>query len=307
VGKSESLLQLGISVAAGLTWMGLPTLSMSTLYVSCEDDKDEVHRRVYGMARAAEYSVIDLQKHPFFIFHRTGYETLLMKVDKRGEMIDGGFLPVLEKQIATAMPPGPKLIIIDTVPDTFGGNENDRAHVNRYVKTTLGALSQKYECTFVLNSHPAKAEGSEYSGSTAWNNAVRARIEMKMHEEDGYRMLTVHKLNHGKDGSTVVVKRGPDGVYRQSSTDDMMAEPCRLMYAEIVRTQDTPKWLSLAKVAIHSLASRKIVDRHGHAMSESMKEMAVTRLIEKGMVTEVELKGQKTLALHANEMSEIFS
>lgn len=306
VGKSEALLQLGIAVSSGLNWMGLPTKAMPALYVSCEDDKDEVHRRIYGMTRAAEYSVIDLQKQPFYIFHRTGYETMLLKVDKRGEMIDGGFLPILEKQIATAMPPGPKLIIIDTVPDTFGGNENDRSHVNRYVKTTLGMLSQKYECTFILNSHPAKAEGSEYSGSTAWNNAVRARIEMKMHEEDGYRMLTVHKLNHGKDGSTLVVKRGADGVYRQSSTDDMMAEPCQLVYAEIVRTQDTPKWLSTAKVAFHSLHSHKIVDRKGRPLSESVKEMAVARLMEKGMITEVEVKGNKAMALKANEMGDIF-
>lgn len=306
VGKSEALLQLCIAVSTGMPWLGMQTTPAAALYVSCEDDDAELHRRIHHMAKAPEYAMVDLQKYPFFIFNRVGYETLLMKVDKKGDMIDGGFLPILEKQIATAMPPGPKLIVIDTVPDTFGGNENDRAQVNRYVKKTLGALSQRHDCTFVLNAHPAKAEGSEYSGSTAWNNSVRARIEMKFHEEEGYRVLTVHKLNYGTKGTMVVVKRGDDGVYRQSSTDDALAEPCRIMYDEIVRTQDGVNWLSLSNVQCHSLAKHKVVDRKGNELSDNLKLQAVRRLMDKGLVREEEVKGKKVLALRANEMGDIF-
>src|SRR5688500_8461627 len=45
VGKSLLAQQLATAVATGTQWLGQPVLSGPVLYVSCEDDRDELHRR----------------------------------------------------------------------------------------------------------------------------------------------------------------------------------------------------------------------------------------------------------------------
>jgi hypothetical protein len=66
-----------------------------------------------------------------------------------------------------------ELVILDNVARLFGGNENDRHAVTRFIAWVQGACAP---AAVVLLGHPAKAQGSEFSGSTAWEGAVRARL-----------------------------------------------------------------------------------------------------------------------------------
>ena len=67
-----------------------------------------------------------------------------------------------------------EVVILDTTARIFGGSENDRASVTRFL-----ALACRAACgsaAVILLSHPAKAQGSEFSGSTAWSGSVRSRL-----------------------------------------------------------------------------------------------------------------------------------
>ena len=66
-----------------------------------------------------------------------------------------------------------ELIILDNVARIFGGNENDRHAVTTFLAWLAAACSP---AAVLLLAHPAKTGGSEYSGSTAWEGAVRARL-----------------------------------------------------------------------------------------------------------------------------------
>jgi hypothetical protein len=66
-----------------------------------------------------------------------------------------------------------ELVIVDNAARVYGGNENDRHSVTTFLAWLQGACAP---AAILLLSHPAKAEGSEYSGSTAWEGAVRARL-----------------------------------------------------------------------------------------------------------------------------------
>jgi RecA-family ATPase len=77
----------------------------------------------------------------------------------------------------------PGLVILDNIAQLFGGSENDRAHVTQFVNC-LARIARDGDCAVVLLGHVAKAEGSEYSGSTAWDAAVRSRL-LLAHEGQG--------------------------------------------------------------------------------------------------------------------------
>jgi AAA domain-containing protein len=75
-----------------------------------------------------------------------------------------------------------ELVIVDNAARVYGGNENDRHSATTFLAWLQGACAP---AAILLLSHPAKAEGSEYSGSTAWEGAVRARLYLSDRPPDG--------------------------------------------------------------------------------------------------------------------------
>jgi hypothetical protein len=65
------------------------------------------------------------------------------------------------------------VLIIDNISQCFGGDENNRHHVSFFLSGLMG-LSERPLAVLILG-HPSKAADSEYSGSTAWETAVRMR------------------------------------------------------------------------------------------------------------------------------------
>jgi hypothetical protein len=133
---------------------------------------------------------------------------------------------VLEKKIG--------LLVLDTIADLFGGNEIIRAQVNYFIKATCGAFIKQakdsgFVLTVILLSHPSQAgrnSGSGESGSTAWNNAVRARLYLTR-PEDGLpeqRVLTRKKSNYSASGDDVKIDLlWADGVLKPASSSNAVA------------------------------------------------------------------------------------
>src|SRR6185437_6343611 len=66
-----------------------------------------------------------------------------------------------------------EVVILDNIARIYGGSENDRHSVTTFCALVQGACAP---AAVILLGHPAKASGSEYSGSTAWEGAVRTRL-----------------------------------------------------------------------------------------------------------------------------------
>jgi hypothetical protein len=98
------------------------------------------------------------------------------------------------------------VVLLDNVARLYAGSENDRHQVTAFIAMLTDAgLSTR--AAILLLGHPAKAAGSEYSGSTAWEGAVRARLflgrtlpdaekEPTEPEDDGVRYLCRRKANY---------------------------------------------------------------------------------------------------------------
>lgn len=212
LGKTLLAQQLACSVALGAPWLGLEVARGAVLAILCEDDKGELHRRHNAIKAAMGYSI----GNPFedvWLWPRVGLDNVLIRWDRDGKATPGPFSQTLIDRVRKLRP---ALVILDTLADFYGGNEIDRVQVNYFVKTVLGGLIKERadegeDLTVLLLGHPSvagKATGSGYSGSTAWNAAVRSRMYLSRPEEgaNDARILTRGKANYASSGDETAVR-----------------------------------------------------------------------------------------------------
>lgn len=176
VGKSAVALHLGVCLAAGLPFFGLEVGQRRVLYLSCEDRADVLHWR---LARICRYRGIDLGcLHDHLdLLDLVGRGTVLWERDPHTGYTVTAAYALLAERIEQL---GTEVLIVDGVSDTFGGSENTRHEVKRYINA-LVTLIPEDKGAVLLVGHVAKPNASfaqtteGYSGSTAWHNAVRAR------------------------------------------------------------------------------------------------------------------------------------
>ena len=194
IGKSILALQAAECLRRGVPFLGLTTRPCTSLIYSCEDDVDELHRRHARLRKGLGPASECLGK--LMLVSRVGADNALAVHDGRnGKMMPTASFRALRQ---TALATGAKLIVIDTVAQTFAGSENDRGQVTAFVNM-LTALAQEIDGAILLLSHPPKNEG-EYSGSTGWDATVRARLvlyEIKKGSQTR-RFLKLAKANYAR-------------------------------------------------------------------------------------------------------------
>ena len=198
-GAGKSLLSQAFSTCVSYSNQayGIEAEPCPTLYLTCEDDLDELHRRQLSICQMLEFEVGLLTKQYLVSFR--GYDARLAV--KSGEQ----FVPTARYNELDQMIGDLKLglVHLDLVPDFFDGNENIRNEVNRFVKGTLGSLASRHNCAINFLYHPSRsgmADGSGLSGSTAWEGSVRSRLYLTGEDQNGVRTLSRMKSNYsGKD------------------------------------------------------------------------------------------------------------
>jgi RecA-family ATPase len=222
LGKSLLMHQLCIAASTGQPWLGLQVARCRSLALFCEDDPDELERRHHAICRSMGVEVADTDD--FMMVSRSGEESVLMEFDRKDDRAKPTrFLAQLEDLIWDW---GAQIVILDTAADVFGGNEIVRNQVRRFVMR-LKAIATRISGIVVLTAHPSvsgMSSGSGISGSTAWNNSVRARLYLTApkaaYEDDtsdqdrDVRVLKTMKMNYGPAGSKVRV-RYVDGAFQR--------------------------------------------------------------------------------------------
>jgi RecA-family ATPase len=177
-GKSTLALRIGVAVALGEGLFGRDTHASSVLLFSCEDDQDELHRRLERLRRSTGQSLDGNER--LLLAPRVGGDNVLVAHDQRTGL--AAPTPTYDVLLAAAKAHHVRLLIIDTVAQTFAGNENDRSQVTAYVNA-LARIAQEIDGCVLLLAHPPK-NGAEFSGSTAWDGTVRARLALESRQDD---------------------------------------------------------------------------------------------------------------------------
>jgi hypothetical protein len=148
-----------------MSWIDAIAAPKRVLMWACEDDHDELWRRQIGICSIFGAKLEDLADR-LIIEPRLGEENSLF-VPVYGAPAWTPLRDQLAEQIGDYHA---DVLILDNIGQMYGCNENERHPVTAFM-SGCGALAT---ATLMLG-HPAKADGSEYSGSTAWENAVRMR------------------------------------------------------------------------------------------------------------------------------------
>ena len=221
-GKSTIALQLGVVTVAGGYWLGRSTGRGACVYLTAEDDVDEVHRRLDAITRGMDIDLaglVDLKIVP--LAHR---DALLASAEPRtGILRPTPLFAALDQRIAEV---GPALLILDTKADLFGGDENNRAQARQFVGM-LRAQAIRHHTTTLLLDHPSlggMASGTGTSGSTAWNNSLRSRLYFERVKDDAgkepdvdARVLRIMKSNYARSGDEIKV-RWEGGTFKVPTT-----------------------------------------------------------------------------------------
>jgi RecA-family ATPase len=176
-GKTTIAMQLAVCVAGRLSgWLnGLVEEHGPVLFFTAEEDKGEVHRRLHAVANHHDIPYpSDLHCHC-----ADELNPHLAVVGRNGRQLEPA--PVYESLRLRLEILQPKLLVLESSADLFGGDEINRAQVRLFV-SFLRKLARDFDCAVILLSHPSvrgMADDSGTSGNTAWHNSVRARMYVK--------------------------------------------------------------------------------------------------------------------------------
>ena len=210
IGKSILSLQLATAVVLGRDWLGTMPEPGPALVVCCEDDSNELWRRLDLIAQ--HYGAALSEFRDMRLMALAGEETLMAVPDRNG-LIQATKLFGRIREAACDI--RPKLIVLDNSADIFGGSENDRAQVRQFIGILRG-MAITAEAGVFLTSHPSLTginTGTGLSGSTAWNASVRSRLYFKRAVSDkdeepdpDLRVLEVMKSNYGPVGEAIALR-----------------------------------------------------------------------------------------------------
>jgi putative DNA primase/helicase len=168
-GKSTATQHQATLGAIGRPYIGESEQPYTSMLVNCEDDHDDLWRR---QDRICEHEDIDISSlaGKLHIVSRYGCDNALM-VEMQGSLSTTPLFKELREQVNDLKI---DVLWLDNVAHLFLGNHDDRTHVTAFVNALSGIVTGR-PFAFMLIAHPGKAMGSEYSGSVAWENAVRMR------------------------------------------------------------------------------------------------------------------------------------
>ena len=202
IGKSLLVQQVGTQLALGLPTWCAATEPVKVLYWACEDDHDQLWRRQALICKKLGEPMSGLGN--FKVDARYGMENTLLSTEF-GRPMWTSRIELLREQVNDL---GTQVLLLDNIGHTFGANENVRHDVTLFLNGIAGLVTGRKFCPILLG-HPSKAVNSEYSGSTAWENAVRMRwyLDDKLPDAKGepdappdpdYRVLAKRKTNYTK-------------------------------------------------------------------------------------------------------------
>jgi RecA-family ATPase len=261
IGKSILLMQLLGATVRGELWLGSVPERGPVLYLSAEEEDNELRHRMQAVAASLGTTRERLVKEGLRVLSFAGKDAVLAEPDHDGLLRSTPlFLRILKDAVALK----PKMIALDAAADVFGGNEIDRAQARQFI-TLIRHMAIATDAAVILVAHPSLqgiASDSGLSGSTAWHNSVRARMYLKKApgEDEALRALEVKKNNYGPVTETILL-RWQNGVY--------VAEPGQGTFQQLAREAEVNQ-LFLTLLRRFTAQGRNVSDKTGTSYAPAL-------------------------------------
>ncbi len=207
-GKSSIALHLAATLTTGNHWCGAaPERPLRVLVWSCEDSIDVVHWRLVRICEALRVKPAAVIKN-----------LVLVDGTSRGNILfESGYeTEVFERLMDLVREEAIDVVILDNASHLFAGSEIARAEVTAFIGCLTRLTKHSDLGAVLLLAHVNRAasqsreRGQQYSGSTAWHNAVRSRLELTLdrvdavdHDDEYARSM---KVEEGEPRTLAVVK-----------------------------------------------------------------------------------------------------
>lgn len=276
--KTQFLLQLGVSVACGMSLCGHwePEQPVKVLMLFAEDDKDEIHRRMQVIVRqltlSGNLSALKSIEENLYIRSMIGEDNLMTTtIAGTGEVEGTDYGNRLIKTVKLIK--GVGLIGIDPVSRFRGGEENSNEDATRYIEE-LERVRQATGATILVAHHANKGslsadEASQQAarGASAFTDGLRWQMNLASpNKKDAptlhiptetrheYVVATVTKSNYTAPIAPFLLRRGDGGYLTVRSAVDIRSnKEDRDMAAVIDCISKLPQ----------PIAARKIEDDYG--------------------------------------------
>lgn len=223
IGKTLLAQQMASCLALGRPFIEAIERPHKCLMWACEDDHDELWRRQLALSRWCKAGLEEFHEY-LTIVPRHGLDNALVS-NKFGELT---FSPLIAQLAEQANDLAAEVVILDNVAQLYGANENDRHSVTAFLNALVGTFPGK---AVLLLAHPSRGTGSEFSGSSAWENTARTRL---------YLGSTLPDAKKGDD------EVAPDDTVRYLSrrkANYSVKDFRRMTYADGALTPDMPEIL----------------------------------------------------------------
>lgn len=199
---------------------------LRVLMWACEDDHDELWRRQAAICGWQGTRLDDYTN--FRLVPRVGLPNMLL-YSEYGRPQPTALMQTLAAEADAFQA---DVVILDNIAQLYAGGENDRPTVTYFVNALVGILKSR---AIMLLGHPAKAAGSEFSGSTAWEASVRSRLyfghklpgaaRSEDDTESDNRVLARRKANYASKDFRKFTYR--DGVFIPDSVETFLDSKIR--------------------------------------------------------------------------------
>lgn len=201
VGKSLFEQMLFTAIALGKPFLGMETEQRNTLYVTCEDDADELWRRQDAINAALGITRADLLGK-LFLASMSGVTDTALAVETDQEIIEPTERWRQLQRTCQEFDIG--LFAFDNATDALAADHNKLHPVASFVNMLTGLAIERDGAAMILH-HPNKS-GDDWLGSVGWHNKVRSRwvIEHGDPEIDpDLRKIRNPKANYGPSGGVI--------------------------------------------------------------------------------------------------------
>lgn len=177
-GKSHLMQTIGTALATGSEYLEAASRPLRVLIWGCEDDADEVWRRQVPINSHFGVEMADLDGR-LHIVPRVGRDNRLFA----GAWGEPNFTTVFDELREQVNDLGADILVLDNIAQVFGANQSDPHLVTAFVNGVYGIVRDRPFAPIFLG-HIARAAGSEFAGSAAWENACRMRWYLGTHLPD---------------------------------------------------------------------------------------------------------------------------
>lgn len=209
VGKSLVTLQLLASSTLGRDWFGARPKKGPTIYVGAEDELSIIRDRLDAIGENFDEpsSADAMIGAGLSATSYAGEDMTLAHFARKTGTIEP--TPLFNLLMEQACDINPTIIVLDTLSDIFGGNENERSQVASFV-ALLRKMAMAANCAVITCLHPSQAgikSGSGESGSSAWAGKARGRMFMRPSPDDlDVALLSFLKNQYGAKADDIKLR-----------------------------------------------------------------------------------------------------